>query len=422
MKMQNDKGTGKRMAGTLIVTAFLATLILLFAAYGLGSTPQTAAAHLISSNRPADHGTPEATHTEHGGDTPEATETEHHGTPEATQTEHHGTPEATETEHQGHTETPEATRTPESTRTHEPEATETEHGGDTRTPEATRTHEPEETEPPEGTETEHPERTHTPEATEPPEGTETPEATETNHPDMTQTPEATETEEGTETPEATHTAESTQTPEATETAEPTQTQIAVRPAKPILPATVPGTGSQTFAATSKTVNGVFLDYWNSNGGLAQQGYPISDMMQEQSQTDGKFYTVQYFERAVFEYHPELSGNNQVLLSLLGVFRYNSIYPNGASGQVADKSGTFFAQTGHYVGGEFLKYWQSHGGLAQQGYPISDEFTEVSPLDGKSYTVQYFERAVFELHPENQAPYNVLLSQLGTFQYGASYGK
>ena len=34
------------------------------------------------------------------------------------------------------------------------------------------------------------------------------------------------------------------------------------------------------------------------------------------------------------------------------------------------------------------------------------------VDGKTYTVQYFERAVFELHPENQPPYNVLLSLLG----------
>ncbi len=143
-------------------------------------------------------------------------------------------------------------------------------------------------------------------------------------------------------------------------------------------------------------------------------------MQEQSQTDGKFYAVQYFERAVFEYHPELTGSNNVLLSLLGTFRYNSRYPSGVSGQMVDKSGTYFPQTGHYVGGTFLKYWQAHGGLAQQGYPISDEFTEVSPLNGKSYTVQYFERAVFESHPENQAPYDVLLSQLGTFQYKGLY--
>ena len=71
-----------------------------------------------------------------------------------------------------------------------------------------------------------------------------------------------------------------------------------------------------------------------------------------------------------------------------------------------------------MGGKFLDYWEQHGGLAQQGYPISDEFQEKSDLDGKTYTVQYFERAVFELHPENQAPYDVLLSQLGTSEYKA----
>jgi pimeloyl-ACP methyl ester carboxylesterase len=74
-----------------------------------------------------------------------------------------------------------------------------------------------------------------------------------------------------------------------------------------------------------------------------------------------------------------------------------------------------------VGGKFLTYWQQHGGLTQQGFPISDEFQEKSDLDGKTYTVQYFERAVFELHPENAPPYDVLLSQLGTFRYNHKYG-
>ncbi len=47
-------------------------------------------------------------------------------------------------------------------------------------------------------------------------------------------------------------------------------------------------------------------------------------------------------------------------------------------------------------------------------PISEEFVETSDLNGKPYTVQYFERAVFEMHPENQPPNDVELSQLGTF--------
>jgi hypothetical protein len=175
--------------------------------------------------------------------------------------------------------------------------------------------------------------------------------------------------------------------------------------------------SRTFPETGKTVRSVFLAYWNSHGGLAQQGYPISEEMQEKSDTDGKVYTVQYFERAVFEMHPENQPPNNVLLSLLGVFLYQGKYPSEAPGQTPnnDSGSVVFSETGHRVGGVFLDYWKSHGALAQQGYPISNEFQEKSDLDGKTYRVQYFERAVFEYHPENQPPFDVLLSQLGTFR-------
>ena len=90
----------------------------------------------------------------------------------------------------------------------------------------------------------------------------------------------------------------------------------------------------TYQATGKTVCGKFLEYWNTHGGLAQQGYPISDQMQEISDTDGKTYTVQYFERAVFELHPENPPPNDVLLSLLGTFPIQAEIPGGAPNQKA----------------------------------------------------------------------------------------
>ncbi len=180
--------------------------------------------------------------------------------------------------------------------------------------------------------------------------------------------------------------------------------------------------SRTFPETGKTVEGKFLTYWNSHGGLAQQGFPISEEIQETSDTDGKIYTVQYFERAVFEYHPENPPPNDVLLQLLGVFLHDRKYPQGAQGETPNNEAgsRLFTQTGHWLGGIFLNYWNSHGGLAQQGFPISDEFMEQSDLDGKTYKVQYFQRAVFEYHPENRPPYDVLLSQLGTFRSRAKY--
>src|SRR5438874_13349312 len=79
---------------------------------------------------------------------------------------------------------------------------------------------------------------------------------------------------------------------------------------------------------------------------------------------------------------------------------------------AHSSYRYFPETEHSVSGKFLAYWDQHGGLAQQGYPITQEMQEPSDINGKVYTVQYFERAVFERHPENQPPYDVLLSLLG----------
>jgi hypothetical protein len=190
------------------------------------------------------------------------------------------------------------------------------------------------------------------------------------------------------------------------------------------PAPVPGEGSRMFPETGKTVSGLFLKYWDEHGGLMQQGYPISDPIGEVSDFDGKLYTVQYFERAVFEYHPENTAGYEVLLTQLGTLRYREKYPTGAPNQrpSADPGAVVFPETGKRVGGPFLVYWQTHGGLAQQGYPISDEFTEVSDRDGKTYTVQYFERAVFEHHPEYAGtPYEVLLSQLGTSLWRDKYG-
>jgi hypothetical protein len=178
----------------------------------------------------------------------------------------------------------------------------------------------------------------------------------------------------------------------------------------------------TFRETGKQLCGKFLVYWNTHGGLPIQGFPISNEFNEVSQTDGKTYKVQYFERAVFELHPEKQPPFDVLLSLLGSQFYKQKYPNGATGQVANKStgSIFFPETSANLGGVFLAYWQRTGGLMQHGYPISQEFTEKSDLNGKDYKVQYFERAVFELHPENPRETQVLLSQLGTYTFNRKY--
>jgi hypothetical protein len=175
------------------------------------------------------------------------------------------------------------------------------------------------------------------------------------------------------------------------------------------------TGGTHFSQTGHSICKAMERFWQQNGGLAQFGYPVSEPLDEASPTDGKVYRTQYFERARFELHPENAGTPyEVLLTRLGTVFHK---PDTAVPPLNDGLHRYFPETGHNVSTVFTAYWQAHGGLAVNGYPISEELQEVL-ADGKTYTVQYFERARFELHPENPAPYNVLLGALGSMAWSS----
>ena len=184
---------------------------------------------------------------------------------------------------------------------------------------------------------------------------------------------------------------------------------------------------RTFPETGKTVCFGFLKYWTEHGGLSRQGFPISNEFQEVSDIDGKTYTAQYFERSVFEYHPENQPPYDVLLSLLGTIEFRK-YPTGVPELkslppgMKPEGGAFFQQTGKEVRGIFLAYWEANGGPLQLGYPISNAFVERSRVDGKERVVQYFERSVLEYHPENQPPHDIQVALLGRFQFERKYPK
>ncbi len=163
--------------------------------------------------------------------------------------------------------------------------------------------------------------------------------------------------------------------------------------------------SRCFAETGQCARGRFLAAWEAGGGLPINGYPLTGEVLEALE-DGAVYTVQYFERARLEWHQENAPPYDVLLGQFGRRLHPADPPAAARPDRA-----YFPATGHNLGGAFRAYWDANGGLAQFGYPISEEFTETSE-DGKPYTVQYFERARFERHPENAPPYDVLLGQFG----------
>lgn len=165
-----------------------------------------------------------------------------------------------------------------------------------------------------------------------------------------------------------------------------------------------------FTQTAHFLRGAFLEYWETHGATPVLGLPITEPFVENG------LTVQYLERARLEWHPEISNdpNRAVLLTRLGAIM------SEASGLVFDRlpaggntaNSYFFTETGHNLSNAFLSYWQRNGGLAVFGYPISEEFAEVSPTDGNTYSVQYFERNRFEWHPERDPQFNVQLGLLG----------
>lgn len=69
---------------------------------------------------------------------------------------------------------------------------------------------------------------------------------------------------------------------------------------------------------------------------------------------------------------------------------------------------YFTETGHNVQGEFLKFYNANANATLlYGYPITEQFVS---KDGK--TVQYFQRARFELHTDLPEGQRVQLTALG----------
>lgn len=145
--------------------------------------------------------------------------------------------------------------------------------------------------------------------------------------------------------------------------------------------------------------------WDTRGGLDIFGFPVTEAVLLESGI-----TVQYFERARLEYHPDLAGTEfEVLIGLLGVELGYRVPPSVLNIDDLDDDDAlwYYPETGHVIGESFRGYWSSRGGLALFGYPISAVVVE----NGRE--VQYFERTRMELWPENSGtPYEVQLGFLG----------
>jgi hypothetical protein len=218
-----------------------------------------------------------------------------------------------------------------------------------------------------------------------------------------------------------------------------------------------------FPDTKHWLAGPFRLYWEKNGGVERFGLPRTSVYTSAGRV------VQIFERARFEFHDEFAGTpNEVLLTLLGNVTTatrtfptvprplldSDVYfpspgaptrppatptptpsptakpttpPSGTPGASKTQtpaasptppppppfSGMYFTETQHTLTGPFLQFWKQGGGLPVFGFPISEPIVEKNADDGKSYTVQYFERTRLEYHPEfTDNPLPVLEGLLG----------
>lgn len=179
-----------------------------------------------------------------------------------------------------------------------------------------------------------------------------------------------------------------------------------------------------FPETGLCIAGRIRAYWEQNGGLAVFGYPITP--QQEERTEGLVRQVQWFERNRLELHPENAPPYDVLLGRLGAAMLDQqgrdwqAFPPGEP----QEGCAFFTATHHTVCADFLTAWRSSGleldgqpgttedeSLALFGLPLSEPQQETLS-DGQVYTVQWFERARFEAHPEHEPPYHVLFGLLG----------
>jgi hypothetical protein len=174
------------------------------------------------------------------------------------------------------------------------------------------------------------------------------------------------------------------------------------PTARVAPSGAPGV--RYFPETGHNVPWDFDRYWQERGGLRRFGYPLTEAFEEVSETDGGVYLTQYFERARFELHPEYAGTEyHVQLGLVGVETTLDRRGETPFRPIQPVTSTpdrfYFPETRHSLGGTFKRVWEARGGLSIFGYPISEEFQELSETDGKIHIVQYFERNRFEYHPD-----------------------
>ncbi len=174
-------------------------------------------------------------------------------------------------------------------------------------------------------------------------------------------------------------------------------------------------GSVYVPQTGHNIIKPIADYWYANGGWRNIGLPLTELFREVT-ADGRVRLVQYFERQILELVLEPDGSALVQSDLIG---YAAYAPQEARAPIAPFESNadhwYFPETQHSLSFGFKQEWLAHGGVEAFGYPITEEFSGVTP-DGRRYVAQIFERARFEWWPDKvgtpeEITYGLLVTEL-----------
>jgi len=183
--------------------------------------------------------------------------------------------------------------------------------------------------------------------------------------------------------------------------------------------------------TGHAVSGLWLRFLREHGDIDNFGYPRSGVIRDPMQQGDM--AVQYFQRAVLEWHPENPPAYRIQRRLLGDILYPESDPPLSPEQSPTVPYHYFSLSseaptglGHFVAdftrdGQpiyFKEYFDSNGGVDAFGYPKEE------PKLRDGLWTQRFQAAVFEYHgeydrdgylPNTNVPYRnfrVLLRLLG----------
>ncbi len=177
-----------------------------------------------------------------------------------------------------------------------------------------------------------------------------------------------------------------------------------------LPAEVPAPGTivnvcppLTLAETPTTpIPGDFAQHYLTLGGVGPRpltdainglGLPLGAVQMEPAGDCTTTVPVLYSERQRLELHSGQAWPYRVVGSQLGALAFARRYPG-----IEPTRRTDLAAPDAFADSRFRSFYEQFGGLTIFGYPISGPLNEDHPESGVPTTVQYFERARFELAP------------------------